>query len=101
MYPREALKWNETLLNKHLNKLKIFQNSQLGNYFFFSGTRCDDYTYKLITGLDRANSCHTHLTNAVREVGLTEDDVHDVWNLFMCTGFTRVTSIIHYYHTNM
>lgn len=55
------------------------------------GTRCDDYTYKLITGLERQGSCHTYLTNAVKEYGLTEMDVHDVWNIFMLTGFTRDT----------
>ncbi|XP_069677824.1 uncharacterized protein [Periplaneta americana] len=55
------------------------------------GTRCDDYTYKLITGKERSNSCHTYLTEAVKKVGLTEQDVHDVWNIFMCTGFTKDT----------
>lgn len=54
------------------------------------GTRCDDYTYKLITGKDRVGSCHSNLMKAVREYGLKEEDVHDVWNVFMCTGFTRV-----------
>lgn len=55
------------------------------------GTRCDDYTYKLITGKDRVGSCHSSLVKAVREYGLKEEDVHDVWNVFMCTGFTRDT----------
>eukprot|EP00099_Drosophila_melanogaster_P023420 NP_651186.1 uncharacterized protein Dmel_CG10208 [Drosophila melanogaster] len=56
------------------------------------GTRCDDYTYKLITGKDRVGSCHSSLVKAVvEERGLTEQDVHDVWNIFMCTGFTRDT----------
>lgn len=56
------------------------------------GTRCDDYTYKLITGKERSGSCHTYLTEAVKKHGLTEQDVHDVWNIFMCTGFTKVRS---------
>ncbi|XP_055905167.1 uncharacterized protein LOC129940747 [Eupeodes corollae] len=55
------------------------------------GTRCDDYTYKLLTGKERFGSCHSYLTEAVKERGLTEDDVHDVWNIFMCTGFTKDT----------
>lgn len=55
------------------------------------GTRCDDYTYKLITGKDRFGSCHSYLVEAVKEFGLEESDVHDVWNIFMCTGFTRDT----------
>uniref|UniRef100_A0A182PE65 DUF1989 domain-containing protein n=1 Tax=Anopheles epiroticus TaxID=199890 RepID=A0A182PE65_9DIPT len=55
------------------------------------GTRCDDYIYKLITGEDRFGSCHSYLTEAVKEHGLDEVDVHDTWNIFMCTGFTRDT----------
>ncbi|KRG01269.1 uncharacterized protein C11D3.03c isoform X2 [Drosophila mojavensis] len=56
------------------------------------GTRCDDYTYKLITGQERVGSCHSSLVKAVvEERGMTEQDVHDVWNIFMCTGFTRDT----------
>lgn len=56
-----------------------------------SGTRCDDYTYKLITGTERWGSCHSYLTKAATEAGLSEHDVHDVWNIFMCTGFTKVS----------
>ncbi|KAJ9597636.1 hypothetical protein L9F63_011505 [Diploptera punctata] len=55
------------------------------------GTRCDDYTYKLITGKDRSGSCHTYLTEAVKKLGMSETDVHDVWNIFMCTGFSKDT----------
>ncbi|XP_055377671.1 uncharacterized protein LOC129609641 [Condylostylus longicornis] len=55
------------------------------------GTRCDDYTYNLITGKERFGSCHSYLTEAVKERGLSEEDVHDVWNIFMCTGFTKDT----------
>ena len=36
--------------------------------------------------------CHSNLTRAVAKYGLTEDDVHDVLNAFMCTGFTRNTN---------
>ncbi|XP_046997096.1 uncharacterized protein C11D3.03c [Schistocerca americana] len=55
------------------------------------GTRCDQYTTKLITGKETNDSCHAYLTEAVKKEGLTEDDVHDVWNIFMCTGFTKDT----------
>lgn len=55
------------------------------------GTRCDDYTYKLITGVERYGSCHSYLTEAIKKIGLSEMDVHDVWNIFMCTGFTKDT----------
>jgi uncharacterized protein YcgI (DUF1989 family) len=55
------------------------------------GTRCDNYTYKLITGKETIDSCHNYLTSAIREFGLSESDVHDVWNIFMCTGFHKTT----------
>ncbi|XP_012254270.2 uncharacterized protein C11D3.03c isoform X2 [Athalia rosae] len=55
------------------------------------GTRCDNYTIELITGKPTTDSCHSYLTQAAIEAGLTEDDVHDVWNIFMCTGFTKNT----------
>jgi uncharacterized protein len=58
------------------------------------GTRCDKYTYELIAGKPSPGSCHEYLTEAVKEYGLTEMDVHDVWNIFMCTGFTRVSSFL-------
>ena len=58
------------------------------------GTRCDDYTYKLITGKERFGSCHSYLTKSVvEERNMKEEDVHDVWNIFMCTGFTKVSEI--------
>lgn len=60
------------------------------------GTRCDDYTYKLITGQDRFGSCHSYLREAIKEHNLEESDVHDVWNIFMCTGFTRVNKRMFY-----
>jgi uncharacterized protein YcgI (DUF1989 family) len=55
------------------------------------GTRCDDYTYKLITGKDRFGSCHSYLTQAVKKYGIAESLVHDVFNLFMLTGIKRDT----------
>lgn len=60
---------------------------------FSSGTRCDDYTYKLITGKERFGSCHSYLTEAIKKHGLVETDVHDVWNIFMLTGITRVNDL--------
>jgi uncharacterized protein YcgI (DUF1989 family) len=35
--------------------------------------------------------CHSNLTRAAQSVGLAEEDVHDVLNVFMCTGFTPRT----------
>jgi len=56
------------------------------------GTRCDPYTNHLLTGTDYHHCCHSNLTRALaEETGLSldaaEGHVHDVLNVFMCTGF--------------
>ena len=58
------------------------------------GTRCDPYTSRLLSGQDYHYCCHSNLTRALAfETGLplhrAEAHVHDVLNVFMCTGFTH------------
>ena len=60
------------------------------------GTRCDPYTSKLLSGNDYHYCCHSNLTRAlVKEKNIdlkkAEQVVHDVLNVFMCTGFTNDT----------
>jgi len=60
------------------------------------GTRCDPYTNRLLHGADYDRCCHSNLIRAlVHGEGLAlaeaERRVHDVLNVFMCTGFTRDT----------
>ncbi|MBW8298928.1 MAG: DUF1989 domain-containing protein [Hydrogenophaga sp.] len=60
------------------------------------GTRCDPYTNKLLSGGDYHHCCHSNLTRALADAkGLSfaeaEPFVHDVLNVFMCTGFTADT----------
>ncbi|WP_135507330.1 urea carboxylase-associated family protein [Roseovarius aestuariivivens] len=60
------------------------------------GTRCDPYTGNLLKGLQYHYCCHSNLTRALAdETGMSlseaEGHVHDVLNVFMCTGFTRET----------
>ena len=60
------------------------------------GTRCDPYTSKLLSDKDYHYCCHSNLTRAlVNEKGIklneAEKLVHDVLNVFMCTGFTNET----------
>jgi uncharacterized protein YcgI (DUF1989 family) len=60
------------------------------------GTRCDPYTHNLLSGGQYHHCCHSNLTRAVADAtGLSlhaaEAHVHDVLNVFMCTGFTRDT----------
>ncbi|EPQ58841.1 hypothetical protein GLOTRDRAFT_109432 [Gloeophyllum trabeum ATCC 11539] len=50
------------------------------------GTRCDPYVNKYMTGMDFDLHCHSNLIRAVAPYGLTEFDVHDVLNVFQCTG---------------
>lgn len=53
------------------------------------GTRCDPYVNKLLTGEDFHFHCHSNLVRAVAPYGLTEFDVHDVLNVFQCTGLNQ------------
>jgi uncharacterized protein YcgI (DUF1989 family) len=60
------------------------------------GTRCDPYTQLLLAGTEYHHCCHSNLTRALAaHTGLplaeAERHVHDVLNVFMCTGFTRDT----------
>lgn len=61
------------------------------------GTRCDPYTHNLLSdGGQYHHCCHSNLTRALADHrGMTlaeaEEHVHDVLNVFMCTGFTRDT----------
>ena len=60
------------------------------------GTRCDPYTNHMLKGVDYHYCCHSNLTRALSDatgMPLTEAEmhVHDVMNVFMCTGFTLDT----------
>ena len=52
------------------------------------GTRCDPYVHKMLTGEELDCCCHSNLTRAVAPYRLTEQDVHDVLNIFQVTGLT-------------
>jgi hypothetical protein len=60
------------------------------------GTRCDPYTQMLLGGNEYHHCCHSNLTRALAtHTGLplreAERHIHDVLNVFMCTGLTRDT----------
>lgn len=60
------------------------------------GTRCDPYTHNLLAGGQYHHCCHSNLTRAFADatgasLAEAEHHVHDVLNVFMCTGFTRDT----------
>src|ERR1700757_1416230 len=55
------------------------------------GTRCDPYTNLLLKGTEYHNCCHSNLTRALateRNLSLEEAEfhIHDVMNIFMCSG---------------
>ncbi|MDZ4094090.1 MAG: DUF1989 domain-containing protein [Paracoccaceae bacterium] len=60
------------------------------------GTRCDPYTHNLLSGGQYHHCCHSNLTRALADhanlpLHDAESHIHDVLNVFMCTGFTRDT----------
>jgi len=60
------------------------------------GTRCDPYTNALLTGRHYHHCCHSNLTRVLADeldmsLAEAETHVHDVLNVFMCTGFARDT----------
>ena len=60
------------------------------------GTRCDPYTARILGGGDYHHCCHSNLTRALAaatgmSLAVAEMQVHDVLNVFMCTGFTADT----------
>lgn len=61
------------------------------------GTRCDPYTHALLSSGDQYHHCcHSNLVRSLaNHTGRPRADVewlvHDVMNVFMCTGFTRDT----------
>jgi len=60
------------------------------------GTRCDPYTAKLLTNRDYHYCCHSNLMRALikeKNISINEAEklIHDVLNVFMCTGFTKDT----------
>ncbi len=60
------------------------------------GTRCDPYTTHMLRGVDYHHNCHSNLIRALAaakgwSAAEAEPHVHDVLNVFMCTGFTLDT----------
>ena len=79
----------------YIRPLLTFTNDSLADYGRDSeggrvhdllGTRCDPYVNKLLTGIDFDFHCHSNLVRAIAPFGLIEADVHDVLNVFQCTG---------------
>lgn len=60
------------------------------------GTRCDPYTNYMLNETNYHHCCHSNLTRALADsqdstTEAIEPHVHDVLNVFMCTGFTKDT----------
>ncbi|MGK0168536.1 MAG: hypothetical protein ACI9W2_000252 [Gammaproteobacteria bacterium] len=60
------------------------------------GTRCDPFTNYLLNRDHYHHCCHSNLSNALAahlgmDIRSAQNHVHDVLNVFMCTGFTQDT----------
>ena len=60
------------------------------------GTRCDPYTEKILSNKEYHFCCHSNLIRALsnyKNITYKEAEIyiHDVLNVFMCTGFTKDT----------
>jgi len=60
------------------------------------GTRCDPYTNKILNKKDYHYCCHSNLLRSfIKFSGMNKKEahnyIHDVLNVFMCTGFTNNT----------
>ena len=60
------------------------------------GTRCDPYTNKILNKKDYHYCCHSNLLRSfIKFSGINKKEahnyIHDVLNVFMCTGFTNNT----------
>jgi len=89
----------------HLRPMATISHDTLGWYGFDDdgagvhdviGTRCDPYTNLLLNGTPYDFCCHSNLSRALArelktEPRTVEHHVHDVLNVFMCTGFTADT----------
>lgn len=67
-----------------------------GSFHDVIGTRCDPYTNHFLTRDNYDHCCHSNLIRALSAhlgASLTtiEHHVHDVLNVFMCSGFTPDT----------
>ncbi|WP_020497681.1 urea carboxylase-associated family protein [Sciscionella marina] len=65
------------------------QDADGGRVHDLLGSRCDPYVNRMLTGEDFDYHCHSNLVRAVLPYGLTEFDVHDVLNVFQCTGLNE------------
>jgi uncharacterized protein len=82
----------------YMRPLLTFTNDTLADYgcdaeggrvHDLLGTRCDPYINKILSGVEFDFHCHSNLVRALLPFGLTESDVHDVLNVFQCTGLNE------------
>jgi uncharacterized protein YcgI (DUF1989 family) len=76
-----------TITNDSLTEYGV--DSEGGRVHDTLGSRCDPYVNRMLTGEDFDFTCHSNLTRAVLPYGLTEFDIHDVLNVFQCTGLNQ------------
>jgi uncharacterized protein YcgI (DUF1989 family) len=62
------------------------EDAEGGRVHDLLGSRCDPYVHAMLTGEQVDHCCHSNLVRAVHPFGLEERHVHDVLNVFQCTG---------------
>lgn len=73
-----------TITNDSLESYGVDEDG--GRVHDLLGSRCDPYVNRMLSDEDFDFHCHSNLVRAVLPFGLTEFDVHDVLNVFQCTG---------------
>lgn len=55
------------------------------------GSQCDPYSHRLLHGTMGKVTCHQNLLNATKRWGIQENNIHDVFGVFICSGFDGQT----------
>ncbi len=84
-----TLPYLRPLLTFTHDTLRDYRDPDGGNIHDLLGTRCDPYVNTMLAGYDFDYHCHSNLVRAVQPFCLTELDVHDVLNVFQCSGLNE------------
>lgn len=58
-------------------------------------SRCSERAWQLRTGRKGMPNCNTNIKNALRDIGFSDEYVHDAFNVFMTTGYDTDHRLFH------